>query len=241
MFYSPDVSYFGNDWTTKPVLYFGTGDRAHPRYGMISNRLYLVTDEDALSDETDLLNVTCNELDEGADADGDGSVNSEDEVIRGELYEILESGGYDCRGLYRILDEQGGCIDDRGDHTGEGVLSQPTVFFKNVYMTSYQPTFDDPCNPAGNAFIYALDYSDYTSAFNYDESNDLSGQVRTISDTYRYLTGSSIPSGVKVITRQGQAAGVLSAGGAVAGAGQGGSTSIPGPPGGIEPLLWWVD
>jgi Tfp pilus tip-associated adhesin PilY1 len=241
MFYSPDVSYFGNKWTTKPVLYFGTGDRAHPRYAMISNRIYLVTDEDTLADETDLLNVSCNELDEGADADGDGSVNSEDDVIRGELYEILESGGEDCRGLYRILEEQGDCTDDRVDHTGESVLSQPTVFFKNVYFTSYRPTFDDPCNPAGNAFIYALDYSDYTAVFNFDESNDLSGPVRTISDTYRYLTGSSIPSGVKVITRQGQAAGVLSAGGAVAGAGQGGSTSIPGPPGGIEPLLWWVD
>ena len=241
MFYSPDVSYFGNDWTTKPVLYFGTGDRAHPRYAMISNRIYLVTDDDTLADETDLLNVTCNELDEEADADGDGTANSGDDVIRGDLYEILESSSYDCRGLYRVLDEQGNCTDDVVDHTGEGVLSQPTVFFKNAYFTSYQPTFDDPCNPAGNAFIYALDYSDYTSVFNYDESNDLSGQVRTITDTYRYLTGSSIPSGVKVITRQGRAAGVLSAGGAVVGAGQGGSTSIPGPSGGIEPLLWWTN
>ncbi|MBW2109804.1 MAG: hypothetical protein JRI36_14250, partial [Deltaproteobacteria bacterium] len=26
MFYSPDVSYYGNCWTSKPVLYFGTGD-----------------------------------------------------------------------------------------------------------------------------------------------------------------------------------------------------------------------
>jgi type IV pilus assembly protein PilY1 len=241
LFYSPDVNYFGNDWSTNPVLYFGTGDRAHPRYAMISNRFYLVTDDDTLADETDLLNVTCNELDRDADADGDGAIDIDDDLIRDAMYDILGGGSYYVRGLYRVLDEQGNCSDDSLDHTGEKVLSQPTIFFKNVYFTSYQPTFDDPCNPVGNAFIYALDHSFYTSAFNFDLSNDSTGEVRSISDTYRYLAGSSIPSGVKVITRQGQAAGVFSAGGAVAGAGEGGSTSIPGPPGGVEPLLWWTD
>jgi type IV pilus assembly protein PilY1 len=242
MFHPPDVSYFGNDWTTKPVLYFGTGDRAHPRFAMISNRFYMVTDEDALADETDMLNVTCNELDADADADGDGGLDVDDDLIRAGLEEILESGTYSVRGLYRVLDEQGDCSDDALDHTGEKVLSQPTLFFKIAFFTSYQPIFDDPCNPMGNAFVYGVNYSDFTSAFNYDESNDTTGgEVRNITDTYRYVTGSSIPSGVKVITRQGTAAGVISAGGAVLGAGEGGSTTIPGPPGGISPMLWWRD
>lgn len=242
VFYPPDVNYFGNDWSILPVLYFGTGDRAHPRYAMTSNRFYLVTDDDTLADETDLLNLTCNELDVDADVNGDGFLDSDDGILQSDLYEILESGNYYCRGLYRILDEQGDCEDDALDHTGESSLSQPTIYFKNVYFTTYQPVFDDPCNPMGNAFIYALDHSFYTSVFNYDQSNDTeSGEVRNITDTYRMMTGSSIPSGVKVITRGDKAAGVLSAGGAVAGAGEEGSTTIPGPPGGITPLMWWTD
>jgi hypothetical protein len=33
----------------------------------------------------------------------------------------------------------------------------------------------------------------------------------------------------------------VSVGGALVGAGEGGSTTIPGPPGGITPLLWETD
>ena len=230
MFYSPDVSLFGNDWTSQPLLYVGTGDRQHPRYTMISNRLYFVTDTGSVADETDLLNLTCNELDDDATVDPD---------TKAALRNILEAGSNSVRGFYRVLDQQGNCADDDIDHTGEQILSQPTLFFKNVYFTSYQPTFDDPCNPLGNAFIYALNFSWGTSAFNYDLSNDTTEtDIRTLKDTYRRITGSSIPSGVRVIMRDGQAAGVISAGGAVAGVGEDGSTNIPGPPGGITPLLW---
>jgi len=51
MFYSPDVSYLGNDWTSQPVLYVGTGDRQHARYTMISNRMYYVSDTGETADE----------------------------------------------------------------------------------------------------------------------------------------------------------------------------------------------
>jgi type IV pilus assembly protein PilY1 len=239
-FYSPDVSYFGNDWTAKPVLYFGTGDREHPRYAMISNRFYVVADSNALANETDLLNLTCDELDDNADANGDGNVDEADATIKGELTNLLYDGS--ALGFYKILGEQGNCVGDSIDHTGEQVLSQPTVFFKNVYFTSYQPTFNDPCNPLGNAFIYALDYSFGTATFNYNVDNDLTdATIRNLSDTYRMITGTSIPSGVKIITRNGTSAGMVSVGGAVVGAGEGGSTTIPGPPGGAIPILWETD
>ncbi|RLB31907.1 MAG: hypothetical protein DRH11_12600, partial [Deltaproteobacteria bacterium] len=238
-FYSPDVSYFGNEWTTYPLLYFGTGDRAHPRYAMISNRIYMITDDGTLGDETDLLNITCDELDDDADANGDGVLDADDDLLRNSLKNILLQGTNSVRGVYRVLDKQGDCVDDSLDHTGEKVLSQPTLFFENVYFTSYQPTFDDPCNPTGNAFVYGLNFSYFTAAFNYDLTNDVAeGEVRKLTDTYQYLSASSIPSAVKVITREGQAAGVMSAGGSLAGVGEQGSTSIPGPPGGVSPLLW---
>jgi type IV pilus assembly protein PilY1 len=239
-FYSPDVSLFGNDWTGRPVIYYGTGDREHPRYTMISNRFYVVADIDALADERDLLNLTCDELDDNADANGDGNVDDADATVKGALTNLLYEGS--ALGWYRVLDAQTNCSDESNSHLGESILSQPTVFFKNVYFTSYQPTFDDPCNPMGNAFIYAVDYSFGTSTFNYNVYNDLApNEIRNITDSYRLITNTSIPSGVKVITRNGQSAGMVSVGGALAGVGEGGSTTIPGPPGGVTPLLWETD
>jgi type IV pilus assembly protein PilY1 len=183
-FYSPDVSLFGNDWTSKPVLYFGTGDREHPRYRMISNRFYVVADTNNLIDERDLLNLTCGELDVDADVNGDGFVNDADWALQTELSDLLYSG--QALGFYRVLGKQGNCADDPIDHTGEHVLSQPTLYFKNVYFTSYQPTFDDPCNPLGNAFIYALDYSFGRSTFNYNTDNDSTdGEIQ---EHHRFLS-----------------------------------------------------
>jgi type IV pilus assembly protein PilY1 len=235
MFYSPDVSLFGNDWTDRPVLYVGTGDRQHARYTMISNRIYFVRDlvpGEEMGDETDLLNLTCDEL----DVDVDATVAPD---TKAALKNILLNGTNGVRGLYRVLDKQGLCPDAGSlSHVGESVLSQPTLFFKNVYFTSYQPTFDDPCNPLGNAFIYALNYDFATSTFNYDKSNTAETGIRTLKDTYRFISGGSIPSGVRVIMRDGHAAGLISAGGAVAGIGEDGTTNIPGPPGGIQPLVW---
>ncbi|MBN2032305.1 MAG: hypothetical protein JW836_03435 [Deltaproteobacteria bacterium] len=236
-FYSPDISLGGNDWTAKPVLFFGTGDREHPRYAMVSNRFYVVADTGELIDETNLLNLTCNELDEDSDANGDGTVNSVDLDLKSDLSDLLYDGS--AFGFYRVLDKQGNCIDDTVDHTGEHILSQPTLFFKNVYFTSYQPTFGDECNPLGNAFIYALDYSFGTSALNYNVDNDTTEvQVRNITDTYRMIAGTSIPSGVEIVIRDGQYAGFVSVGGALVGVGEGGSSSIPGPPSGVTPLVW---
>ncbi len=232
-FYSPDVSLYGNEWTNKPVLYFGTGDREHPRYTMISNRFYVVSDDNRLIDERALLNLTCNELDTHSYADADAKY---------ELKELLYEGS--ALGFYKVLDKQGLCPDagDGVDHTGQHVLARPTLFFKNIYFTTYQPTFDDPCEPSGNAFIYALDYSFGTSTFNYNTGNDPEDEEgRDITDTYRVIEGTAIPSGVRVITREGKPAGLVSVGGSLVGAGEEGSTIIPGELGGITPILWETD
>jgi hypothetical protein len=208
---------------------------------MISNRMYFVTDTGSAADETDLLNLTCNELDVNATIDPD---------TKTALRNILEAGTNGVRGIYRVMDQQGTCPDDDLDHTGEQILSQPTVFGGEiqgrfvpiVYFTSYQPSFDDPCNPVGNGFIYGLNASFATSALNSDITNDtVETDIRTLKDTYRFISGSSIPSGVRIIMRDGHAAGLISAGGAVAGIGEDGSTNIPGPAGGITPMLWETD
>jgi hypothetical protein len=189
---------------------------------MISNRLYIVADHDDYTDERDLLNFTCTELDDEADADGDGDVDTDDEDIKNQLRNVLSNESI-CRGFYKVLDKQGDCIDDPNDHSGEKILSRPTVFADIAYFTSYQPVYDDPCNPLGTAYSYAIDFSYGTSVFNY--SSGVGGE-----DTYIKIGGSSIPSGVRIITRGGSAAGLISAGGSISGVGEDQSTTIPGPP-----------
>ncbi|MBW1998239.1 MAG: hypothetical protein JRJ29_09785, partial [Deltaproteobacteria bacterium] len=239
-FFSPDLSLGGNEWSTGPVLYFGTGDLAHPRYTMISNRFYAVRDLGRLVDERDLLNLTCDELDEDADLDGDGDRDTDDQLGQKALKDLLLEG--QAKGFYKVLDKQGDCPDDALDHSGERILSQPTLFFKNLFFTSHQPTLAEPCNPAGNALVYALEFSWGTSALNFSRENDISEKaIRTIQDTYRVMGESFIPSGVRVITRGEKAAGLVSAGGRLTGAGEGGSTKIPGPPGGVSQMLWLTE
>ena len=205
MFYAPDVSYLGTDWTNYPVLYFGTGDRSHPRYvPNYHNRFYSISDTDTLADETNLLNLTCNELDDNADVDQDGDVDIDDDAAKDDVLDILYGltsyiGGI-SRGWYRIMGKQGDCTQDSTDHGNEKILSRPNLFFGNVFFTSYQPIFDDPCNPNGNAFIYALDYSTGAAALDLNLDNTTEA---TLADTYEVIQNSSIPSGVRILTREG--------------------------------------
>ncbi|UCH09417.1 MAG: hypothetical protein JSU61_09280 [Fidelibacterota bacterium] len=241
MFYGPDVSYGGNCWTSYPVLYFGTGDREHPNHSMVSNRFYAVKDAFevyGVTEETDLLNLTCNELEDWTvpDLDGDGSSDPDDVAIQNELKNLLYTGG--ARGWYRILDEQGDCVAGADDHTGEKMLSQPSLFFKNLYFTTYQPVYDDPCAAGGNTRIYALDYCWGSSVFDLYSGNSTDRDIR---DTYHHITSTTIASGVRIVTRGGVAAGVISVSGAVSGVGEDLSTRIPSPPGGLTRMLWETD
>ena len=258
VFYSPDISYQGNEWTDYPVLYFGTGDRAHPRYvPNYHDRFYCISDTGLLADEMDLLNLTCDELEIDADGLVTADVNQDNDGADGDVTDVdlqtdlrdvlfgrtdYPSDGETCRGWYRVIGKQGDCMEDTFDHAGEKILSRPVLFFGVVYFTSYQPVFDDPCNPNGNAFIYALDYSEGSAALNLNLTDD--NEAGTLEDTYQVIRNSSIPSGVRIITREGKAAGFVSAGGSIGGAGEeededdGHSSTIPGPPGGVATILW---
>ncbi len=241
-FYSPDISFFGNEWTNRPVLYFGTGDRAHPRYTMVSNRFYAVEDTDSLIDETSLMNLTCNELDVDADADNDGeeSDEAEDDSVREDLKTLFYNKK--VNGFYRIMDAQGICKDSSTDHRGEHILSQPTLFNNIIYFTSYQPVLGDAANPTGNVFVYALDYSFGTSAFDYHAADGDDFNPRILDDTfYKINDNSSISSGIQIITKSGEASGVISTGGKISGVAEEQGMNIPGPPGGIIQMLWEIE
>jgi type IV pilus assembly protein PilY1 len=262
-FYSPDVSYRGNDWTDYPVLFFGTGDREHPRVmpptgSIFEDRIYSVSDTGELANEKDLLNVTCNPLQQARsgvtawiDVNLDGESTPEDIALQQKLKEVLFGGeeyqtGKICRGWYRKLTSQaksfvnGGCYkmtDEQaymGDHEGEKVLSRPTLFYKVVWFTTYKPVCgpDAECNPTGNSFIYALDYSYGGAAVNFNQANTDFVKTMSISDTFVLVEQTGIASKVKIIIKDADATGFISAGGKLL------TVDPPQPPGGVSRKLW---
>jgi Tfp pilus tip-associated adhesin PilY1 len=260
MFYSPDISLGGNDWSRWPVLYFGTGDRSHPNYvSSYHNRFYVVSDTGATADETYLLNLTCDELDSNADTNQNriletgGFQTDADLSARNTLYAILNGnqhypdGTSVCRGWYRVLGLQGECTQgETVNHLGEICVNRPVLFSRVVYFTTFQPNRTSPCTVGGNAFIYALNYSHGTAAFNMNAENSASALADDgmIQDTYQLIENSTIPTAIRVINSPTGASAFAVAGkkfagaGAEPAAGEGHTTAIPSPPGGIIRLLW---
>jgi len=260
MFYSPDISLGGNDWSRRPVLYFGTGDRSHPNYiPGYHNRFYVVSDTGTTANETDLLNLTCDELDSNADTNQNsiletgGFQTDADLSARNALYTILNGNrNYPdstsvCRGWYRVLGLQGECTQGQTvNHLGEICVNRPVLFNRVVYFTTFQPNRTSPCTVGGNAFIYALDYSHGTGAFNMNADNSASALADEgmIEDTYQLIENSTIPTAIRVINSPSGVSAFAGAGNKFAGAGaepaagEGHSAAIPSPPGGIIRLLW---
>ena len=168
----------------------------------------------------------------------------------------LEAGSAhenDAKGWYIILEDQGdssacshctyiATIDAsdesaRDNHLGEKVLCQPSLYYKTIYFTTYQPAFDDPCNPQGNGFTYALNYETGSASLNLNRDNSSS---QDITDRYRKYTNIyGIPSGFEIVTRSGHAAALASIGGAIIGGGEDGF-EIPSPGLGLE-LFYWLE
>jgi type IV pilus assembly protein PilY1 len=270
-------------------LYFGTGDREHPTYQVVQNRVYAVYDDlpvaastgvavnSAPYAESDLLNLTCDEL--GLDTVqvvGDTYTYKTgletlltDDVLNATIVDPMErdvSGGNeenDAKGWYIILERQGeltgadsycdhcdyeATVDSteggRDYHVGEKILSKLALFAGNLYFTSYQPAFDDPCNPQGNAFNYALNYLNGRAALNLNAANDaVSGDdplKKDVTDRYNKHTGvKGLPSGFEIVIRGGEAAAMSSIGGSIIGGGEDGY-QIPSKDSGID-LYYWIE
>ncbi len=269
-------------------IFFGTGDREHPSYKIAKNRIYAIYDDSpvyawttskvAVSsvpyDESDLLNITCDELGINTGQDGLTSVqlSSYKQGLQTLLYDdatnpsnALEfgtggSGENDAKGWYIVLEQQGlspycdhcdyaGTVDTseggRDYHVGEKVLSKLTLFDGILYFTTYQPSYDDPCAPQGNAFTYALNYLNGAAALNLNEYNDVTtGTVTTtykdVTDRYGKFTAiKGIPSSFEIVIRNGEAAAMSSVGGSIIGGGEDGY-EIPYEDSGLD-LYYWLE
>jgi type IV pilus assembly protein PilY1 len=171
IFYPPDVSLEKGNYE---MVFFGTGDREHPKDTTKVNRLYGFNDKNPTSPlgESNLYDATADLI-----QTGDLTQRST------ELGKLNASEGW-----YIKLSE----------NLGEKSLSNSVLFYGVVYYTTFQPTFgaaDDICFLSeGIARLYAMDYKTGNAVFNLDGSLD-----GVISKTDRSTEmGASIPSGVIV-------------------------------------------
>jgi len=158
-----------------------------------------------------------------------------DDVVYNDPSSLEYGSSYenDAKGWYIVLEDQGdstvcshvtypSTIDNvssiaHDNHEGEQILSKAILYYGNLYFTSYQASINDPCNPQGNGFAYALSYLDGSAAYDlyYPEADNLD-----IADRYKKFTGIfGIPSGFTVIIRDGHAAAMASVGGSIVGPG----------------------
>ncbi len=213
IFFRPDATILNN---RDVMLFFGTGDRAHPlNYknpgpdGATIDRIYAIRDSDYYDGTTltedDLVDVTKNELQREDTTDAQRS------VIMRQLSGIADpQNGKVHYGWYIRLDV----------NAGEKVLAPPSLFNNIAFFTTYQPftveqinNRDDPCEVGnmGTARLYAVDASTGKAVFNfydqqgtdqYGESQDTAdGPVLRRADRELAL-GSGIPSGIVFVVSE---------------------------------------
>jgi type IV pilus assembly protein PilY1 len=190
IFYPPDVT-LEKDSGNYERVFFGTGDREHPKESTNINRLYAIKDKNpstALT-ENNLVGVTQDLLQDASTSETDKST------------------------ILNALNTQEGWYIKLDQNPGEKCLSSPVVYYGVVYYTSFAPNFgteSDPCFVGeGTGRLYALNYKTGNAAFNLDGSLD-----GAISRSDRSATiGTGIPSGVIITFVEGKAAAFVGVGG----------------------------
>jgi len=168
IFYPPDVTLEKGNFE---MIFFGTGDREHPKDITKFNRLYAIKDKNPASPlkESNLYDATA------------------DLVQTGDTIELDKLNA--SEGWYIKLNE----------NVGEKCLSNSVLFYGVVYYTTFQPTFGQPGDLCflgeGIARLYAVDYKTGNAVFNLDGVGTMGSLTRSDRSTE---LGVSIPSGVIV-------------------------------------------
>lgn len=261
-------------------IYFGTGDREHPTYAMKKNRFYAVYDDSSIQavdksgnsitvstipyKEADLLNLSCDELDDDTTLSGSPGKDEYRKALRDDPYYYDNSGALqlengtnenDAKGWYIVLEDQGvssqcaHCTYPSGYasdiHLWEKVLSRVQLFAGILYFTTYQPDMTDICNPNGNGFSYSLDYCDASSAYDLDSSNNDSSSddpsKQSVTDRFNKVNNIfGIPSGSAIVIRNGKGSAMSMMGGKMVGAKGGKEYEIKSPGLGLD-LYYWLE
>jgi len=179
------------------MLFFGTGDREHPKETAVVDRLYAIKDKNLPESfaESSLTDVTSDEL----QATG---------TTEARKTEILTD-----------LGNSSGWFIQLNQNSGEKVLSPSTVLNKVSYFTTFTPgagAESDPCAVGeGTARVYALQYQTGNAVLNLDLTNDTVGQSVIQKEDRSKNIGLGIPSGVVITFIKNQTVGYKGVGGGV--------------------------
>jgi type IV pilus assembly protein PilY1 len=174
IFYPPDVTLEWNTTTRRgyEMLFFGTGDREHPKETTVVNRFYAIKDrsDGRTLTESDLYDLTTDELQETG-------------TTQDRINQILANLNL-ADGWFIQLD------------VSEKSLSAAVVFNQTVNFTTYTPPPDsggDPCHIGeGLGKVYKVNYLTACAVLDFDGLGEL-----TARDRYDYA-GHGIPSGVVI-------------------------------------------
>ena len=175
IFYPPDVTLEWDSTSRRgyEMVFFGTGDREHPKETTVVNRFYGTKDKSGATTltESNLYDVTTDELQET------GTTQDRKNQILANL-NLAD-------GWFIQLD------------SGEKCLSAAVVFNQAVNFTTYTPPPDgggsDPCYVGeGLGKVYKVNYLTACAVLDFDESGQLSKRDRYDE------AGHGIPSGVVI-------------------------------------------
>ena len=142
----PGAGVNGASPETSRYLFFGTGNQDSPVSDGGTGKFYAIIDFDsstATIQESNLTNLTSN-------------------LFGGTLTAAPTASGWFVN-LASIGANSGANVVDNLTHTAEKVLSDPVVFFNNVFFTSFTPNPADPCNGGGIARVYGINMFNATS------------------------------------------------------------------------------
>ncbi len=119
-------------------LFFGTGDQETPVSNLGSGKFYAVQDTDAFWPTTPLGESNLTNLTSSVTNVNGGTVAS------------------NRNGWFVSFASVPSTANDTSTHTGEKVLSDPVVFFNNVFFTTFTPDVSNACGGGGIARVYGL-------------------------------------------------------------------------------------
>lgn len=211
-------------------VFFGTGDRAHPKRTDLLNGFYAIKNNWQWSGESPTI------VEAYIDTGDDGKVKAEDENgyivtivdwdentvdtglylldVTNDLIQNDETGSDYVKNAISHKNNRGWFIrlEETGGQVGEKVASSPLIYDGVVYFSTYVPDdeeedSDDPCavsGAGGNGYLYALGYKYGEAAINFDTDNDDGEEVLARPDRRKKLKNKGIPPQPVLVIHEGK-------------------------------------